>query len=161
MMKPKVSRQHNRIAALVHRPGGQTADEAIAAATANLESARDSTLLELDRMLLRMQDLAQNLQVRPNSTEMTELYAISNTVLGVAGAYGLSGLSGVAYSLCELIDKLRQSNTWNGQSVRLHLDSMVVVQGAKSNREDELAVQHALRLLVDRVPAASTDTKSP
>ena len=161
MMKPKISRQHNRIAALVHRPGGQTADEAIAAATANLESARDSTLLELSRMLSRMQDLAQTLQVRPMPSEIAELYAISNTVLGVAGAFGLSGLSGVAYSLCELIDKLRHSNTWNAQSVRLHLDSMVVVQSAKNNQDDERAVQHALRLLVDRVPAASPDIKPP
>ena len=161
MTKSKVSRHPNRIAALVNRPGGQTADEAIAAATASLESARDDTLLALHGILARMQDRFQVMGQRPVAADIAELYALSNTVIGVAGAYGLAGLSGVAYSLCELIDRLRQSNTWNAQSVRLHLESMAVVQSANSNPQHEQAVQHALRLLVDRVPAAPPDARSP
>jgi len=147
--------QPNRIAMLVNRPGGQTEAEAVAAATANLETIRDSTLQQLDEMVRQILHIGLALKIPPDPAEVQALYTLSNTIVGVAGVFGLAGLSAVAYSLCELIDRLRDSRTWNAQSVQVHLDSLLLMQGGGPGKQEELQVQQALRRLVDRVPTAA------
>jgi chemotaxis protein histidine kinase CheA len=141
-----------RLAAMVNRPGGQTEDEAVAAATANLETMRERTITELDATVLQMQQLGRALQTHPDAAAVAELYALSNSVVGIAGVFGMSGLSAVAYSLCELIDRLRTSRTWNSQAVKVHLESLPLMQGAGPGKWEEQEVQKALTRLVDRVP---------
>lgn len=141
-----------RLAAKVNQPGGMTEDEAVAAATANLETLRDRTLHELDSTMQHIRMLTRGLQVPPDPTAVRELYSLSNSVVGIAGIYGMGGMSEVAYSLCEIIDRLRTAKIWNPESVRIHVDSLMLMQGKGPGEQQEVLIRAALRKLLDRVP---------
>ena len=142
-----------RLAAKINQPGGMTEEEAIEAATANLESVRGRTEHELNATLQQIRAIGQALQVPPDPASVRELYSLSNSVVGIAGVYGMSGLSAVAYSLCDLVDRLRTAKMWNAASVQIHIDSLLLMQGDGPGREQEQQIQQALRKLLDRVPA--------
>lgn len=142
-----------RLAAKVNQPGGITEDEAVAAATANLETLRDRTQHELDSTIQSIRILMRGLQTPPDPVAVRELYSLSNSVVGIAGIYGMAGLSEVAYSLCEIIDRLRTAKIWNAVSVQIHIDSLMLMQGDGPGEEQEMLVRAALRKLLDRLPA--------
>jgi chemotaxis protein histidine kinase CheA len=144
-----------RLAAKINQPGGVTEEEAIEAATANLESLRGRTEHELDVTLQQIRAIGHTLQAPPDPMAVRELYSLSNSVVGIAGVYGMSGLSAVAYSLCDLVDKLRTSQTWNAAAVRVHVDSLLLMQGDGPGKAVEQQIQQALRKLLDRVPTGA------
>lgn len=152
MSQPTVPGHTSRLASLVNRPGGLTEDEAVSAATANLEGMRERTLIEIDATLQRMQAIGAALAAEPDPAALDALYGSSHTLIGVAGTFGLGGLSAVAYSLCELIDRMRTSRTWNPLAVRVHLDSLRLMQVAGPGERDGWQVRDALRAMVERVP---------
>ena len=141
-----------RLAAKINQPGGQTEEEAISAATANLETLRDRTRHELDITLQQIRAIGRSLEVPPDPAMVRQLYSLSNTVVGIGGIYGMSGLSNVAYSLCDIVDRMRMSRTWNAESVQIHIDSLLLMQGDGPGKETEQQVLKALRKLLDRVP---------
>ena len=142
-----------RLAAKVNQPGGLTEEEAVTAATANLETLRERTQHELESTIQQIRTIGQALQSPPAPEAVRELYSLSNSVVGIAGIYGMSGMSAVAYSLCELVDRLRTAKIWNAQAVAIHIDSLMLMQGAGPGKEQEAEIQTALRKLLDRVPA--------
>ena len=152
MSQKTIPTHTKRLAGLVNRPGGITEGEAIAAATANLETIRDRTLQELDVAVLRMQQIGALLQTSRDPVALGELYDLSNMIIGVAGVFGMAPLSGVAYSLCELIDRLRTSRTWSSNAIRVHLDSLRLMHGTNPDEQEVQAICGALRSLVERVP---------
>jgi hypothetical protein len=141
-----------RLADKIHQPGGMTEEEAVEAATANLESVRERTEHQLDVTLQQIRAIGHGLQSPPDPAAVRELYSLSNSVVGIAGVYGMSGMSAVAYSLCDLVDRLRTVKTWNAASVRIHIDSLLLMQGGGPGRDQEVQIQQALRKLLDRVP---------
>jgi chemotaxis protein histidine kinase CheA len=151
---PRIPAHTRRLAGLVHRPGGLTEEEAVCAADANLETIRERTLQQMDGTLQLMQTIGQTLETSADRTALEALYAHSNTIVGVAGVFGMAGLSAVAYSLCELIDRLRTSRTWNAQAVSIHLDSLRLMRMAGPGGTENREMQTALRRLVDRVPVS-------
>lgn len=154
MSTPRMPAHTKRLAGLVHRPGGLTEDEAVCAADANLETIRERTLQQMDGTLQLMQAIGRTLETRADRAALESLYAHSNSIIGVAGVFGMSGLSAVAYSLCELIDRLRTSRTWNAQAVSVHLDSLRLMRMAGPGEAENREMQAALRRLVDRVPVS-------
>jgi hypothetical protein len=144
-----------RLAEKINQPGGMTEDEAIEAATANLESLRGRTEHELDVTLQQIRTIGHGLHAPPDPIAVRELYSLSNSVVGIAGVYGMTGLSAVAYSLCDLVDRLRMSKTWNAAAVRVHVDSLLLMQGDGPGKDQERQIQKALRRLLDRIPAGA------
>jgi hypothetical protein len=143
-----------RLAAKINQPGGQTEEEAISAATANLETLRDRTQHELDITLQQIRAIGRSLETPPDPAMVRQLYSLSNTVVGIGGIYGMSGLSNVAYCLCDIVDRMRMSRTWNAESVQIHIDSLLLMQGDGPGKETEQQVLKALRKLLDRVPGS-------
>lgn len=152
MKAPTAPRKPNDFAKLVRRPGGLSMDEAVRAADANLLSIRGRLVAEVGATLERMQALGVALQDGPDGRALDELYALSNSVIGVAGASGLPALGQICFGLCELIDRLQTSGAWNGQAVRVHLDSLKALRpGAAATEADREAVVAALRQVVARI----------
>lgn len=146
-----------RFANLVNRPGGQTAEEAIGAASANLETIRDRVVAAIDTALARMQALGITLHAGHEAAAAQELYGLANTIVGLAGTAGLGSLGEVSYSLCELIDRLRMAKIWNAQAIQFHLDALRRLQSAGSSEQaGTQAVKDALRRVVARIPAPPT-----
>jgi len=142
-----------RFANLVNRPGGQTAEEAIEAASTNLETIRDRVVAAIDTTLQRMQALGVLLQAGSDPAAVEEMYKLANTVVGLAGTAGLGSLGDVSYSLCELIDRLRTAKIWNIQAIQLHLDALRRLQStAPGEQAAAQAVTDALRRVVARIP---------
>ncbi len=142
-----------RFANLVNRHGGQTAEEAIDAASTNLETIRDRVVSAIDTTLQRMQALGVVLQAGADPAATEELYKLANTVIGLAGTAGLGRLGEVSYSLCELIDRLRMAKIWNAAAIQLHLDALRRLQTTEPGQEEAAqAVKEALRRVVARIP---------
>jgi hypothetical protein len=143
-----------RLAGLVNRPGGITVSEAVAAAETNLATIRDRGLEEITAIMLRIQGLGERLRVQPDAALQMDLYTASNSLVGIAGVFGLGGLGEVAFSLCNLLDRLRAANLWSFPSVQIHLDSMRLAQTGTLTEAEMTSIATALRQVVDRIPNA-------
>ncbi len=141
-----------RLAALALRPGGVTADVAVAAAGARLAAIQDRTLAEIDDALARIQAISLRLADQPDGEALQELYVLANAVFGVAGLFGLETLGAVSYSLCELIDRLHATGAWRLAAVRVHLDSLGLARHASPGSAAQRAVLDGLRRVTDSVP---------
>ncbi len=153
-MPKSLPSQARRLSDLVHRPGGMTVNEAVSAAEARLDVIRDSSLKELAAMVDHMLSLGEEIATVPSIAAFDALYSASNTVVGVAGVFGLPELGKVAFSLCTLLDRQRSLPAWNMQAIQLHLDSLRVMSGDEDN-ERKQAVIKALHQVVDRLAATS------
>ena len=118
-----------RLALLVHKPGGMTAAEASAAAHARLCNMQPQAVASIDKMIARMAALGPSLAQEPDKAALDELYVLANAVFGTAGLFGLDALGEVAYSLCDLIDRLRASGTWHPLAVQVHLNGLTLARG--------------------------------
>ena len=145
-----------RLARLVNQPGGATLAEAVQAADAKLERIRDDALGEIGTMLDRMHVAGAALPPQPSPADLAPLYALSNTVIGVAGVFGLGHLGGVAYSLCELLDRLQRAPCFSRPAVQVHLDSLRLLKDVDASDTAQIAaVQAALRRVVANFPKAA------
>ena len=119
----------SRLAQLVHQPGGMTAAEASAAAYARLRNMQPEAIASIDNMIARMATLGVPLAQGSDKAALDELYVLANAVFGTAGLFGLDAVGEVAYSLCELIDRLRASGTWHPLAVQVHLNGLALARG--------------------------------
>lgn len=129
MMAPPAS----RLSALLNQPGGMTAAEAAAAAHRRLQAMHGEAVAGVDGMTARMAALGPRLAQGPDRAALDELYVLANAVFGTAGLFGLEALGEVAYSLCELIDRLRVSGAWHPAALQVHLNGLALARAAASN----------------------------
>ncbi|MGZ5984612.1 MAG: hypothetical protein ACXWK7_06720, partial [Caulobacteraceae bacterium] len=52
---------------------------------------------------------------------------LSGEVLDIAGLFGLPELGQAAFSLCELLDRLKSRKVWNWPAVQVHLQGLLVL----------------------------------
>ncbi len=128
---------------LLHQPGGMTAAEASAAAHARLRNMQPEAVASIDNMIARMAALGPSLAQGPDKAALDELYVLANAVFGTAGLFGLDTVGEVAYSLCDLIDRLRASGAWHPLAVQVHLNGLVLARG--TGGEAAHAVARGLR----------------
>jgi hypothetical protein len=141
--KPLSFVPEKRLASILRRPGGLTADQAIAAASRRLESVRDTCLAALDEKI-------DALAAEPPTPESRgRLYALATEVFGLAGTFGVTELSQAAQSLCLLLANLEESGdlpaAYDGKladSMRVHIDAL------RTLRRPELAGDAAARAAV-------------
>ena len=151
-MTAQMRKPAGSFAKLVRQPGGMTQDEAVRAADANLESIREKLAEEIRATLDWMHAIGGALGDEPGTPALEELYKAANSVIGMAGAPGLRALGRVCYSLCELIDRLQTTRTWNAAAVRLHMDSLRVLRpGATEDEARQEAIVAALKRVVGRI----------
>lgn len=133
----------NPLAALIDKPGGLRVSEAVAAAEANLESVRDAALERLDAILAEMDACAAAVPGYAAAT-VDALYRLSNEIVGVAGVFGYPHMGEAAYSLCDLLDASRASETWRASAVGVHLRTLRLLRQQGGPAADPLACQAIL-----------------
>lgn len=142
----------NRLSRLVHQPGGVTMDEAVQAADANLETIREKVVAEIEAIVERMQAVGTILRTGPDERALEELYTLANSVVGMAGVFGMAALGQVSYSLCDLVDRMRTRKKWDGAAMQVHMDSLRLVRsGTQGDGDGHRAVIAALRQVVERL----------
>jgi chemotaxis protein histidine kinase CheA len=119
----------SRLSLLLRQPGGMTVAEASAAAHARLSNMQPEAVASIDGMIARMAALGPSLARGPDRAALDELYVLANAVFGTAGLFGLHEVGEVAYSLCDLIDRLRASGTWHPLAVQVHLNGLALARG--------------------------------
>lgn len=149
----------SRLSLLVHKPGGMTAAEASAAAHARLRNMQPEAIASIDTMIACMAALGQPLAQGPDRAALDELYVLANAVFGTAGLFGLDAVGEVAYSLCELIDRLRASGVWHPLAVQVHLNGLALARG--TGGEAGHAVALGLRRVAGSIGFASEAATSP
>ncbi len=120
----------SRLSLLLHQPGGMTAAEATAAAHARLRDMQEGAVASIDGMIARMAALGPCLAQGPDRAALDEVYVLANAVFGTAGLFGLHAVGEVAYSLCDLIDRLRASGAWHPSAVQVHLNGLALAREA-------------------------------
>lgn len=145
-----------RMAELVNRPGGLTAREAVSSAELRLETIRESSLKELATMVDDMISMGDELSRVTCVMTSQKLYATSNSIVGIAGVFGMPELGEVALSLCTLLDRQSLAGTWHKGAVELHLNSLrLMCQGGATTLNR--SVIQALHQVVVRI----SDTGPP
>lgn len=141
----------SRLSVLLNQPGGMTAAEAAAAAHHRLQAIHGEAVAGIDGMVARMAALGPRLAQGPDRAALDELYVLANAVFGTAGLFGLGALGEVAYSLCELIDRLRASGGWHPAALQVHLNGLALARAAGSGAQP---VTEGLRRVAESVGRA-------
>jgi hypothetical protein len=110
---------------LLRQPGGLSEADAVAGATAGLESLRAESGAALDAAMQRAEAAAAE---GPPGSET--LYRCASEIVEYAGGYGLGPMEKAAYSLCELVDALREAGRWNADGVAVHLQTLRLLRPA-------------------------------
>ncbi|MBI1686906.1 chemotaxis protein CheE [Caulobacter hibisci] len=117
-------RPPNRLAAMIKDRGGILAKDAIAAAEANVETLRDSSLAALDEAL-------EGIEARFGATapgrageDFETLYTMTLKIIDVAGFAADAGVDEAAVSLCALVDGCADAGVWRWDAVDVHLSAL-------------------------------------
>ena len=143
----------NRLANFVNTPDGIPLAEALARAEAKLEEIRPPTVERIDQVL---EELGAKAPPSPSASEINAIYRAANEIAGTAGVFGLPALGRAAYSLCELVDGLRTTGTWNAAAVTVHLEGLRLLRGEDSGALPPEAIAAVLAGL-DKVVFRVTD----
>jgi hypothetical protein len=145
-------RPQNRLGKVVWQPGGKTIAQALDDAQANLDELRGASLDLLRVKLEEIQALGQRAETNPKAADVEALYALSGEVLDIAGLFGLPELGQAAFSLCELLDRLKSRKAWNWPAVQVHLHGLLILADPeKTPPEGRASVVEGLRQVCQRV----------
>lgn len=150
-------RPENRLAKVVWMPGGKTIADALEDAQSNLDEVRQESLGVLRTKLEEIQALGRKSEIAPSEATIGDLYKLSSEVLDIAGLFGLPELGHAAFSLCELLDRLKSKKAWNWPAVQVHLHGLLVLADPdKTPPEGRQSVVDGLRQVCQRVGGAKT-----
>jgi hypothetical protein len=145
-------RPENPLGKVIWIPGGKSVAQALDDAQSSLDEIRGQELDVLRIKLEEIQILGKKNQTTPNAADISTLYALSSEVIDIGGLFGLPELGQAAFSLCELLDRLRSRKTWNWPAVQVHLHGLLVLADPdKTPPEARIAVVDGLRQVCERV----------
>jgi hypothetical protein len=140
-----------RLSKVIRQPGGTTAGGAVKDARRNLETIRLECIAEIDGTLRQIQQNFGQAVERPNDAELEELYRCSNEIVGIAGVFDLTELGEAAFSLCELLDRMKLADQWDWPAVEMHLAGLRLLRRAEPGQLANQQVLDGLRQLTARV----------
>lgn len=141
----------NLLGRSVHRAGGVTLEQAASAAAAKLEAIRSAVTEEVEDTVERLLATGSRVGSDYDGVVLDELYGLANTIMGMAGPFGLGSLGDVSFSLCELLDRMKTHRRWDVAAVRVHLDALRLLRpGAAATDTQRRTIVGALRCVVQR-----------
>ncbi len=140
----------NRLAKMVKEPGGIKLNDALDQAGKNLDSIHEACMEAMDAELEELDRLCAEGGRKPSDEIKKRIYDVGNDVIAVAGAFSLSELGQAAFSLCELVDRLRTRDKWNQAAVEVHLSAFRLLRQSEPGA-DRSSVVLGLKGLTDRV----------
>ncbi len=142
----------NRLAKMVREPGGLRIGQALEQAETNLDAIREASLQAMDAQIDELDRLCAEGGRKPADAIKDQMYDLANDVLAVAGAFELGELGQAAFSLCELVDRLRTRGQWNQAAVEVHLSAFRLLRNQEAGADHSSVIQ-GLRGLTERVAA--------
>ncbi|PXA91291.1 chemotaxis protein CheE [Caulobacter sp. D4A] len=117
-------RPPNRLAAMIKDRGGILAKDAVAAAEANVETLRDSSLAALDEALEAIEARFGPTAAGRAGEDFETLYTLTLKIIDVAGFAADAGVDEAAVSLCALVDNCAEAGAWRWDAVDVHLSAL-------------------------------------
>lgn len=117
-------RPPNRLASMIKDRGGLMAKDALAAAEANVEALRESSLAALDAALEAIEARFGPAAPDRASEEFETLYTMTLKVVDVSGFAADAGVDEAAVSLCALVDACAEAGAWRWDAVDVHLSAL-------------------------------------
>jgi chemotaxis protein histidine kinase CheA len=143
----------SRLSKIIKQSGGKTVKVALTEAGQNVQKIKPECIAEIDAKLGLMLQRCGHLQTRPDDGTLDEIYRYANDIVGMAGLFDLAELGEAAFSLCELIDRLKGVEQWDGPAVEVHLASLMLLRRATPGAPENRDVLAGLRKLTARVEA--------
>ena len=142
----------NRLGKMVREPGGVRVGQALEQAEHNLEDIQGSCLEAMDLQIEELERLCAEGGRGPPETVKDRIYDLGNDIVAVAGPFQLKELGQAAFSLCELVDRLRTRGKWNQAAIEVHLAAFRLLRQRDPNADRSSIIQ-GLMGLTDRVAA--------
>lgn len=136
------------LARFVDVKGGITAEQALQRSALNLEFIKDKSLRTIDESLDMLAAVRRTgPDAAPPSPELRRAWhAEATNVAGLAGTFGMPTLSAGARLLCDYLDLMEETASWNPQGAALHYDALLCLRN-ETGTEDCARVLEGLRQL--------------
>lgn len=116
-----------RLVSLIGAAGGMTVVSALRAAEANNETLRAGALDAVDAILADLEGLTARAP-EDATAWLDRVYALSSSLLDVAGPFGLADMCKAAYSLCDLADRQKRAGLCEAAPVQVHVASLKLLR---------------------------------
>jgi len=141
----------SRLSKVMRQPGGTTVVGALKDAKRNLDMIRRECVVEIDAKLNLIQQKFGQAEQKPDDADLDEFYRLSNDIVGMAGVFEMNELGEAAFSLCELIDRLKTPDQWDWPAVEVHLSGLRLLRRTTPGSPENQDVLTGLRKLTARV----------
>ena len=140
----------SRLSELVGRFGGLSRQEAIEAASRELEVMRPESDKTILSAIAQMEEIVTRETNRGDAVLMNKLLPLCDQLVTLAGTFGYCSLDKAARSLCDLLDGLLDQGKDDLASIRVHVETIrMFVPGTKllSQEHIELMLRELPKLL--------------
>ena len=144
----------NRLTKMIQQPGGMKVVDALQRAADNLDSIRGECVAALDQRLDEIVRLHVQGGQKPEPAVEDAIYQMANEIHGVAGVFGMAELGEAAFSLCDLVDRLRALGRWSSAAIEVHIAALRLFREPEVVG-DRAQVLQGLRKVTDRYAAAT------
>lgn len=134
------------LTALMKKPGGMYANEALKRASEALEAMQDECLNGVDDALEKMEALRKG--VADKGLDIETMYALSASVIDLCGGVAEEGLETAARSLCDYLDRIGEGERLDLRGVDVHIASMRLLHRSPAPPEARLAILDGLAKVV-------------
>ncbi|HEV2563378.1 MAG TPA: hypothetical protein VGT78_14675 [Rhizomicrobium sp.] len=110
----------NRLSSLINRPGGTWRDEAIAEATRQVETLRDSSMDAVDALIGKLEAAAARKE-QGAIEQLKEIQQLSDQIITIAGTFGLVFLVETAKRLCDLAQAFLARGKTDAEAIAVHI----------------------------------------
>jgi hypothetical protein len=122
------------LASKLARPGGRTLQDAERLAQASLDARRDEVMADIGAAICELERVCA--AKAPGSEG--RVYALSSTIIDMAGFFDTGPLYDAAYSLCDLSEQTgEEGGTWRWPPVEVHVQTLRLIHagGCKAGPE--------------------------
>lgn len=120
---------------LIRMPGGKTAGQALEDAEKGLDSLQGESMKELQRVLVKAEDLYKRAEGKFNALIVNAFYDLINGAIGLPTAGKDRAIDSMLVSLADLLDYYRTSGDWGDKSVEVHLETFKLLLRTEGMRD--------------------------
>lgn len=147
-----------KLTKLLRKPGGKTVANAVAEAQKGLGLLAGDCLAEVDKIIGELDPACAALGASPTREQLLALYEIAVRLVGLSSVAGLVELDRVAYSLCDLVDRMIVSERAALEPIMVHVGAINLLRQRREQLSEEALGQIAAGLRKVRDKYAGGDT---
>lgn len=141
----KVHRPRYRLADKLRRGDQITASRALAQARTRVDSLRGKTLEAVDQELALLDAAAAFSD--PNARAEALIAAADRLGALVCALEKLQDMATVAFGLCQLVERMRQSGRWDDNAVTVHISTLRLLRQGVSQMEAQVLLAGLQKVL--------------